>query len=58
MASLGRRAGVWAGEATRGHVGPGAEELLDRHGTRQEEGLAIPAVRVTMCDRFESTTYR
>jgi hypothetical protein len=38
MAPWATRAGVWAGEATRGHVGPRAEELLDRHGARQNEG--------------------
>jgi hypothetical protein len=41
-----------------GTSAPRAEALLDRHGTQQAEGLAIPAVRVTMCDRFESRSYR
>ena len=49
------QARVGAREATRGHVGAtrGSPGIVDRRDAKKK-GLAIPAGRVTMCDRVDS----
>jgi excisionase family DNA binding protein len=45
----------------RPHVGTSAQEPTSFAGSRwlgSKKGLAIPAMRVTMCDRLKSRTYR